>query len=60
MSYYRLYLLAGDHHIDSFHDFNADSDEAATAAAEPWLGVRSMELWCGSRLVRQWHRPLLD
>lgn len=57
MGYYRLYLLADRRHIDAFHAFEAEGDQAAVAKLEPWLGEREMELWTGSRLVQKWSDP---
>jgi len=57
MAYYRLYLIAHGHHIDAFHQLDAEDDAAAIALAEPWVETRAMELWSGTRVVRKWTGP---
>ena len=52
MLYYRLYFmstLAG--RIERFHEFEADTDEAAVAFALERQGMLAIELWQQSRKV---------
>jgi hypothetical protein len=61
MRYYRLYFLnrSGDH-IRHFREFEAESDEAALAAAEGWQNGEPMELWNQERKLKQWDVAHLD
>jgi hypothetical protein len=60
MPRYRLYYFSRfSGQIQRSHEFEADGDEAAIAAAEGVRGDDVMELWCRQRKVRDWEaRPV--
>ena len=54
MTYYRLYFMdPRSGHISAFESIEADSDEAALAAAEKHVGTQALELWCQGRKVQR-------
>ena len=54
MAYYRLYFMdPRTGHISAFESIDADSDEAAAAAAEKHVGWQALELWCHGRKVQR-------
>ena len=54
MAYYRLYFMdPRNGHISAFESIDADSDEAAVAAAEKHVGPQVLELWCHGRKVQR-------
>ena len=55
MVFYRIYQLRGAHNeVESFHEFDAEDDDAAIAIAETMRGQNAMELWSDHRKVRRW------
>lgn len=53
VNYYRLYVLRGPGgRFVGFEEIEAEDDVAAARRAEQFIGVRPLELWCGSRKVR--------
>ena len=55
MAYYRLYHLHGpNYEVESFHEFDAENDDAAIAMGETWRAINPMELWQGHRKVHWW------
>ena len=54
MGYYRLYFMdPRSGHISAFESIEAESDEAALAAAEKHRGGHALELWCQGRKVQR-------
>jgi hypothetical protein len=51
---YRLFRKDGQGRFSGVHEFAADDDAAAIRAAAKLQGPASMELWCGTRSVKQW------
>jgi len=55
MVYYRLYHLRGSRNeVETFREFEAETDDDAIALGETWSGPNPMELWSGHRKVRRW------
>jgi len=55
VAFYRIYQLRGPRNeVEFFHEFEADSDEAAIAAAERSRGLDAMELWSNHRKIHRW------
>ncbi len=55
MVYYRLYQLRDPRNeVESFHEFDAESDSDAIATAETMRRLNAMELWQSHRKVRHW------
>ena len=51
MPTYRAYLIDKDNRIRSFKTIDAESDEAALAAAEEFLDGHDVEVWLLDRMV---------
>jgi hypothetical protein len=55
MPYYRLYYFDRfSGHIDHFREYEAESDDSATALADGWSDGQPMELWNRERRLKQW------
>jgi len=55
MLHYRLYQLRGPkNHIESVHEFFADTDAMAIELAEVWRTDNPMELWSADRKIQRW------
>jgi hypothetical protein len=50
---YRLYFFDAEGHIGHRLEFDCGSDEEALALAEQHRAGGTVELWCGTRLVRE-------
>lgn len=51
MPSYRAYILDRDNHIAGVHVLICDNDEAALAAARPFVDGCDVEVWDGDRKV---------
>ena len=59
MAYYRLYQLRGpSNEVETFDEFQADSDVAAITVAEACQRTNAMELWQNHRKVQRWESVL--
>jgi len=55
MAFYRIYQLRGPHNeVASFHEFDAEDDNAAIAVADAMRRQNAMELWSDHRKVQRW------
>ena len=55
MTSYRLYMVSDlTRRFEPAQEFDARSDKSALIIAEEMRADRAAELWCGSRLVREW------
>ena len=55
MAFYRIYLLRGPRNeVESFHEFNAEDDDAAITVSEGMRRENAMELWSDHRKVQRW------
>lgn len=53
LAYYRLYMLgSAEGRFIGFEEFDAVDDVEAVKLAEPHVGARPLELWCGKRKVK--------
>jgi hypothetical protein len=55
MVFYRIYQLRGPRNeVESFHEFEAENDDAAIAVAEGVRRENAMELWSDHRKIQRW------
>jgi hypothetical protein len=55
VAFYRVYRLRGPkNEVEFFHEFEAEDDESAIAAAERWRSLDAMELWSNHQKIHRW------
>ena len=59
MVFYRIYQLRGPRNeVESFHEFEAENDDAAIAVAEGVRRENAMELWSDHRKIQALGDPV--